>query len=252
MSNIKYQISKSDGRKVRITLAVSGVWFVWNLVAVSLVTSKVPNFIYQSYLLSLFFVVYSICVFARSIATKQSCLWVRLPRLASEARRFESLVLILALVFALFVTGRSYWNGVKLFQTTRAQAYNYQSEHEKFYQLGERLRDQGLGTRDLVIVNNPPNDCWERYDILFLTGAESKTLLEMYFAHDLSTERGIEQKYRDIYFIDQSFTVRQIKPEELGEILQANFESIQKDILRIKKDKTSCQWLVPDAILNAE
>src|SRR3989344_2421179 len=231
--------------KVRITSRVALVWFVWNLVAISLVTSKVPNFIYQSYLLSLYAIVYSLFVFARSMTTKQSGLWVRLPRLASEARRFA----IVLLAFIFLVTGYEGVRFAQAFYAERASAYNYQTEHERFYQLAERLRDTGLNTEDLVIINNPPNDCWERYYVLFLTGSESKTLLEMNF--NTLTYSSINQKYRAVYFVDPSFVIKKIQSEELKGILDANAASIQQDIARIKKDKTSCQWLVPDAILNA-
>ncbi len=231
--------------KVRITSRVASVWFVWNLVAISLVTSKVPNFIYQSYLLSLYAIIYSVFVFARSMATKQSDLWARLPRLASEARRFTVVLLTLGLL----VTGYESMRLAQAFQTERASAYNYQTEHEKFYQLGENLRDMGLDTKDLVVINNPPNDCWERYYILFLTGAESKTLLEMHF--NTLPYNVIESKYRNIYLVDQNFVLRQIDLDELDSILDSNKDSIKAEINRIKKDKTSCQWLVPDPILNA-
>lgn len=236
--SIKYKGERKD----RILLALSGGWFVWNLVMISLVQSKVPNFIYQSYLLSLFFIVYSLVLFIIPSAERVGDLFERkLPG--------RNGLLIIVLTIVTFITCYETIGFVQQFKLERAQAYNYQSEHEKFYQLAEKLRAQGLNAQNLVIINNQPDDCWERYYILFLTGAESKTLLEMHF--NTVSDAVISQKYRAIYFVDQNFAVRKITTADLDEILNANKESIEQDIQRIKADKTSCQWLVPDAILNA-
>lgn len=249
--NVRFFISKREGRRIRITLVVSLLWFVWNLLAVSLVTSKVPNFIYQSYLLSLFFIVYSlISATPDLIRGPLQLLKPNGDNRGSGSQLALGWALVLVLIFTLFFAGHSYWSGFQLFKTTRAAQYNYQTEHEKFYQLGEKLRRQGIDTQDLVIVYNPPNDCWERYYILFLIGAESKTLLEMYF-NNVSNDV-IRQKYRAIYYIDQNFEVKKIATQEIDSLINLHKLDIEVDIQRIKKDKSSCQWLVPDPILNAE
>jgi hypothetical protein len=251
-----------------VLLILSGGWFVWNLVAISLVTSKVPNFIYQSYLLSLFFVVYSISLFFEH----------HFERLARNRFNFQGVSrfardgTILILIFSVLVTGFETVRFFRQFNVQRAAAYNYQTEHEKFYQAAEQMRQMGLGTKDLVIVRVSDNDCWFRYYPLFLTGTESKTLLEMNFGFD---SNAIKQKYSRMYFdenkTDLDFNENQrielanyslleydltyINADEIkttvDTLLNFHKADIQQDILRIKKDKTSCQWLVPDPILNA-
>jgi len=131
----------------------------------------------------------------------------------------------------------------------------------------------GVTSKDLVIARVSDNDCWIRYNILFLTGAEAKALLEMNFGFDPGT---IKAKYRSMYFVinkNDNFSTASGQRTELAnysligfniadlstvEIKSAidNFISnhrndIDQDILRIKEDLTSCQWLVPDPILNA-
>ncbi len=227
----------------KVLLSLSLAWFAWNILAVSLVESKIANFIYQSYLFSLFFVIYSLITAIPHLM--RDLIEARSPL----PRGWATGGLALALVLAILFTGREVVRFADQFKAYRTQAYDYQSEHEKFYEQGEKLRDFGLNTQDLVILNVPPNDCWFRYYILFLTGSEAKTLLEMRFS--TATSANIRQKYKAVYFIDRDFSFKQIQPEELDAILAGNSLLLEQEILRIKKDKTSCQWLVPDSILNA-
>ncbi len=274
--NYKFEIID---RKDRILLWLSGGWFIWNLVAISLVTSKVPNFIYQSYLFSLFFVIYAILAFARRAATRQSALGriegapqFRLPRLASEARRFVNKAIVAGLILSMLATAYESVRFIQQFKVQRAQAYDYQTEHEKFYQTAEELRTMGLNTKDLMIVRVSDNDCWFRYYPLFLTGTESKTLLEINFGYDPDA---IKQQYSRMFFVENKsepdfnenrrieladyslleFDLGQLNPGQIKALVDSfvsfHAQDIQQDILRIKKDKTSCQWLVPDPILNA-
>ncbi len=239
--NIRLLMTKKTSRPVRVTIAISAIWFFWNLVGVSLVTSKTPNFIYQSYLLSLFFIVYSLLVSISNVVRDRS------QRILKEG--FGAKLGMVVLAVSILVTGYEAVRFVQVFHAQRAQAYNYQSEHEKFYQLAENLRDKGLDTRDLVIINNPPDDCWARYYILFLTGTEAKTLLEMHF-NSVSYE-SIKKKYRYIYYVDQNFDIWDLDNPTLDQILIQNKLELDQEIQRIKKDQQSCQWLVPDSILNS-
>ncbi|MEO8065700.1 MAG: hypothetical protein ABI643_02490 [Candidatus Doudnabacteria bacterium] len=260
--SIKYKGERKD----KILLGLSGGWFVWNLLAISLVTSKVPNFIYQSYLLSLFFILYALTICVRQVAEtfRFRKLW------KSEDFRY---IYVLALSIALLVTGYESVRFDQAFKSRRAQAYIYQSEHEKFYRTAEEMRALGLTTNDLIIVRVSDSDCWFRYYPLFLTGTESKTLLEMNFGFD---PNAIKQKYSRMFFVINktapspdvethrfeltdysmvefdlsSFTSAQIQ-SIVRSLIDSHQADIQLDISRIKKDKTSCQWLVPDPILNA-
>ncbi len=250
ISNFEFRISKQRDHKDKTLLVVSGGWFVWNLLAVSLIQSKIPNFIYQTYLLSLFFIVYSLIIM---ITTPDL---IRGPLQLLKPKRLEYAVVII-LAISILVTGYEAGRFIKQFKTQRAQAYSYQSEHEKFYQTAEELRAMGLGTKDLIIVRVSYNDCWFRYYPLFLTGTESKTLLEMSFGFDANA---IKQKYQRMYFVENDYLITKFDLTALSAdqtqkavdvFLSRHKRDIQADILRIKKDKTSCQWLVPDSILNS-
>jgi|GEM_PF-2237539 len=248
--SIKYKVLGTD-RKTKILLGLSLTWFVWNLVAISLVQSKVPNFIYQSYLLSLFGIMLSLVSIPHLM---RDPLQLLIPigfnyRSGSQlSLGWLKRLLFLVLVICFLITGREVLQLAQAFKAQRAQPYSYQSEHEKFYQTGEQLRQMGVGTKDLTIVRLSDDDCWFRYYVLFLTGAESKTLLEVYF--NLPSEEIIAQKYKRIFYISPQ-GIEQINYSKLQSIIVNHTQDIQQDIQRIKKDKQSCQWLVPDRILNA-
>jgi hypothetical protein len=152
-------------------------------------------------------------------------------------------------------------------------AYNYQSEHEKFYGAAEEMRQLGLNTKDIIIIRVSENDCWFRYYPLFLMGTESKNLLEMNFGFDPDA---IKNKYTRMYFVInkddptpdfsqqrielQNYSLIQydlsgLNTSQVRSVVQLFIDfhkaDIAQDIIRIKADKTSCQWLVPDAVLNA-
>ncbi len=260
----RFRRSATRYTKQNILLSVPLVWFAANLIAVSLINSKIPNFIYQSYLLVLFVICYGILsLFDR----------FELEQFTSPIVRFGLLGGTIAI---LLFTARSYVRLDNRLHDQRHVAYAYDSEREKFYQVGEWMQKNGLNEHDLTIVRVSDNDCWLRYDILFLTGAESKTLLEMNF--NLPEGELLKQKYQRLFFVlNRSEAVPANLPAyqrtELANysILQFDFtkmsaeaaqniiksfvdahqKDIQADITRIKADKTSCQWLVPDAILNA-
>lgn len=255
-------------RTSKILLGLSLFWFVWNLVAISVVQSKIPNFIYQSYLFSLFVIAAAPLILLSDGGLDQQIeVWLE----NKNAKSFINLGLVLVVLFAVV---SCYQLFIQLRQQ-RAQAYSYSSEHEKFYQTGEELRGLGLGTKDLIIIRVSDNDCWFRYYPLFLTGTESKTLLEISFGFDPNV---IKKQYSRMYFVmnknDYSqdviggkqvaltnysaleFDLNQMSVEQISGMIDTfvftHKADIAQDILRIKKDKTSCQWLVPDAILNAK
>src|SRR3989344_2612004 len=254
-------------RTRRTTLTLAGGWFLWNLIAISLVTSKVPNFIYQSYLLSWYFIVYGLFLTISTGAKRSG--EIALQSLKERFLRHTTvgMVTVGVLILAILAVGYESVRFTQQFNEYRAQAYNYDSENEKFYQAAEQFQRMGLNQSDLVIVRVSDNDCWFRYPILFLTGAESKTLLEIYF-HTVKYE-SILHKYKRMYFVFNQqeglpkvgeysyidFDLNKLSADEVNQVIQAfidiHKQALEQDILRIKKDKTSCQWLVPDHILNA-
>ncbi|OGE83889.1 MAG: hypothetical protein A3B10_02045 [Candidatus Doudnabacteria bacterium RIFCSPLOWO2_01_FULL_44_21] len=236
LTALTWKFAKMD-RKLKILLVLSLGWFLWNLIAVSLIESKIPNFIYQSYLFSLFAVLLIFAPLTNKLLEKLISL------------NLVKKIMPVALLISVLGTGLAASKLFDAFKFSRAWAYNYSSKLEQFYQVGESMRLAGVDQRDLTIVKVSDNDCWARYYIIFLTGAESKTLLEMYFLNP--TNEDITAKYRKIYLVD-SFGYEQIKFDQLAQYISSQQPQLLSEIERIKKDKSSCQWLVPDEILNSE
>jgi hypothetical protein len=246
-------------RQTKILLGLSLLWFVWNLVAITFIESKIANFIFQSYLLIIFAIVFTVA------------LWLR--KFINTTLLYSKVVFTGIMVICLVFAGVSFVDLAKTSQAMRGNVYTYTTEREKFYQTGEELRDAGFTNKDLVIARVSDNDCWLRYSILFLTGAEAKALLEFNFGFDAEA---VKEKYTRLSFIinkDNTFTHPDSGRVEMANFTRLDFDLstmtvqeielaidlfvlhhtvyIEQDILRIKKDLTSCQWLVPDPILNA-
>jgi hypothetical protein len=178
--------------RARTLLAVCGGWFVWNLLVVSAATSKAPNFIFQSMLPVLFFCIYGparwLAMRLRPLRlVREVPVWmsVWVPRLVTPA------CAVLALLGCAYL-GRTLLHA-------RRWTYEYRFLHEQFYQVAEAEQAKGANTSDLYILNSSPDDCWFRYDILFLTGSEARTLDEMLLYDVPSTT--IQEKYRRVHFI---------------------------------------------------
>src|SRR6185369_15134213 len=108
--------SKRGERKDKILLWLSGGWFIWNLLAISFVTSKVPNFIYQSFLLSLFFVVYTLVILLKSQLSALTHIrdyFTRVPRWFVPS----------LLVISVLVTGYEVVRFTQQFHVQRTQSY---------------------------------------------------------------------------------------------------------------------------------
>jgi hypothetical protein len=230
------------------------LYFIWNLATISVISSKTPNFLYQSLLLIFFFIITA----NFQILAK----WVKFPQVGIKLSIVLLIISASTFIFSSF-------NFATAIYTNRVIPYAYDSEHEQFYLLAEHLEQKNVNLNDLVIFDYSPSDCWTRYYTLFLTGAESKTLLEMYF--DLN-KPDILKKYSNVYlirsfdnrtkinsfsqsqistFVIDQFVVNEKSLNAVKNYIDSRHNQHAQEIERIKKDKTSCQWLVPDLILNA-
>jgi len=181
-------------------LSISLLWFLFNLVAVSALTSKAPNFIYQSFLLSLFFIVLGI-----GLILSENRFAEFIKHKFSEYQTFINLGLVIICLPLLSYMGLVYNNLFHKINITRQAPYVYASEHEQFYGLAEYAQKTGISNKDIVILNAGPNDCWSRYYILFLTGAEAKTFDEVYSsATDTSTLKTIRENYDKLFFVSKT------------------------------------------------
>ena len=185
-------------KKTKVVLYLSFGWFIWNLLAISFIKSKPPNFIFQSYLFSLFFAIYIPLLLFSETKFYLSC------KSAVERFKKDSPLLAYRALLTVFIVmyGLSIYSyGYLLAQIpkTRAATYKYNSEHEKFYRLGEAIKKNNASTNDIVILNSSQNDCWGRYYVLFLTGSEARTLDEI-LTYDIPI-KVLQQNYNKLYFI---------------------------------------------------
>ena len=162
--------------KSRTILSLSIIWFLWNLLAVTLSVAKAPDFIYQSYLLSLFFGIHSLLLIAVSSAAFEPLRSKLKKTLPAKISLYLAVGLLAGLVF---FTARAYGGLINGIAETRSQSYNYETQYEKFYRFGEIARDNGANTRDIFILDATKEDYYFRYYILFHTGAEAVTITEI-------------------------------------------------------------------------
>ena len=237
-------------------LALSGIWFVWNLAAISTVSSKVPNFAYQSFVFAIFFAIYSAAI----------AVLLLLPDLKSFCdsllekdffKRFTAAAFLILLVLTTYSSSHV----ITKFRETRAAGYYYTTEHEKFYHFGEFAAQSGVTNKDLIIFNATIDDCWFRYYTLFLTGAESRTLDEIYNIADVNQ---IKPKYQNVYFVINKttaapsvsdayfkedfgdYTVFKFKSENITPNFIADLKNQILDPLNILVNQAnrSCEWLM--------
>lgn len=259
-----YQLFKKQfqGRtKTILTLSIG--WFCWNLLAVSLIKSKSPSFIYQTYLLGLFFAVYAPLIFIEKNLFIITDIKNFLTNLSEKKLIFgkRSLLTILALIF--LITSVVYVNLFYKIPATRAESYKYSSEHEHFYHFAEIEQKNGATSNDIFVLNSSQDDCWFRYYILFLTGAEARTFDEL-LAYNTPIN-SLQNKYRKLYFIiDKSENLPNINiPHSVEnvdnfQVLIFDTNSLDKNYLntlkfwvpgfmnrQIYSSNLSCSWLLP-------
>lgn len=189
-----------DTSKIIVTLSI--VWFIWSLVAISCIKSKAPNFIYQSFLLSLFFVVYTI-IFLFS----QTKISLKITEFVTKINKNKTTLigrfLIVILIILLGLNIYYYRQVIIQFQQTRNSSYIYESEHEKYYHFAETIRRTGVNTNDLFLLAYSQDDYWFRYYIMFLTGSEARTLRE--FKKINPTYSTLQNKYQRIFIVSDKY-----------------------------------------------
>lgn len=189
--SVRYVFSKRLDTTSRTVLVFCGGWFVWNLIAVSFLGSKAPDFIFQSYLPALFFSIYGPL---RWLETDYRVSGYVNNLLAKGRRGLQFItpalcVLALAAFAYLFYT----------IHQSRNSPYAYKSDHEQFYRFGEAEQANAAGPSDLFILDSSADDCWFRYYILFLTGAEARTLNEV-LAYNVAAG-DVQAKFAKAHFV---------------------------------------------------
>lgn len=183
----------------KIILVLSIGWFFWNLLVVSFIKSKAPAFIFQTYLLGLFFIIYALLIFIENNLPIVTNIKVFITNMSAEKKVFLKKIFLTTTVLIFLITLIVYVNLFYKFRTTRSELYKYSSEHEHYYHFAEVEEKKGINTGDLFVLNSSQNDCWFRYYILFLTGAEARTFDELLAAKTQVTN--LQNKYQKLYFI---------------------------------------------------
>jgi hypothetical protein len=83
--------------------------------------------------------------------------------------------------------------------------------------------------------------------------AAAKNYKNIYYITPDNSKVGLSGDSQEFFsnFIITKFAVNDSTLLTLNDYIQSQPSRHWKEIQRIKKDKTSCQWLVPDLILNA-
>jgi hypothetical protein len=240
----------------RTILAMCAGWFVWNLIAVSSISSKSPNFMFQSLLPFLFFCIYG------------PVRWLELnggfsPVIATYAEKLRAnwpagLKLATTIISVLAFAGFAFW--AYRIHRERTTPYFYYTTHELFYQFAEAEQAAGANTNDLFILNSSVEDCWFRYYVLFLTVSDARTLSEM-VSYDVAA-KDVQAKYARIHFVlpepdtppeiatamnmgvlnryrTLSFDARELKPDYAAILKSWAAESPRN---RLYPPASSCTW----------
>ncbi len=189
-------------RRITIVLKIALGWFVWNLVVLSLVTSKAPNFIYQTYLLIIFLMVFTIFWQLQKIYP----FITNIPYHAKKGISF--LVLPVLSVTILFFTFWQFITAADLsfseFRRARNLRYDYVTSGEKFYELAEAAQNYGAGLKDIFIIKPLSDDDKLLYYMIFLTGSEVRSSKEI--AVNKVTPEQLSRKYDRLHIIVPSTT----------------------------------------------
>jgi hypothetical protein len=183
-------------------------FFMLNLIAISIVTSKSANFILQGYIFILFFVLYSF-----SNAVMERFEGLKLSRFLDRLYQFrESIGIITFTVFGLLVAGNVYQ-----MRSLRINPYDYKTQNEYFFQFGELARDVLYAdTKTLFILDTDAKiyedslqhedpDFWFRYYILFNSGSEARRIEELRtFSNEFDVKERILKRYSHVYLVTNS------------------------------------------------
>ncbi|HRH25847.1 MAG TPA: hypothetical protein PLF31_00015 [Candidatus Paceibacterota bacterium] len=239
----------SFARRRKLLLSFSILWFMWNLGAISLVEAKSPNFIYQTYLLSLFFVILCGGMFIRYIF--RTIQFETRTVTASAARVLLGILVVVNCV--LFI---SFFHRVL---EARKEVPAHVSSGVQYDSLAKKLRGDGVGLRDIFLLSYSYDDCYMKYHIIFKTGAETKTLQEtnlVQLKHALSvgqydqvhivfrTGRPIPPEYEQFNsYTDASFKIITFPKETFSDDISRWMDRMRPDISSAEQCMT-----LPDTI----
>jgi hypothetical protein len=185
---------RPSGERAQHPQNLAIAWFVANLIVVSAIRSKAPNFIFQSWLFALFFA-------ADSLAQ-----WLLETPWVAELRRWTAApaprvglawaVGLSAVFFALRASKLTRSLGAKVRETRARSADSYPPSPA--FAFAEQLRHE-LGARDLVLYSGKDAAfSWFRYPVLFVTGTETRVVRDL---NERVPLRALQAKYDRIEIV---------------------------------------------------
>ena len=155
---------KNLEKKQAVLLFLPAGLFFANLIMVSLVTSKTPNTMFQSYLFFIFIGLYSLVLLLPFPIFSRAALPVR--------KITHFLLIVMFAVTMLFATREFYLAQKEIYQKGNSSSLN--TVHKRCYAFAECARDIGWGVGDLILLKTGYDDFWITYYFIFHTGAETR------------------------------------------------------------------------------
>jgi hypothetical protein len=185
---------ESLSRRTNMLLSLSLVWFLWNIITVSIVESKSPNFIFQSYLFFLFFTAYCLLLIIKSLVSGTHR--KNLLKFLDSYIVFITIVICAIMAYSCISTAYAY----STYGSSMSDTIYGQNVATRYYALGQEEEEHGVNSAsDLFIIDASDSDCVYKFYLIFLTGADSRTLDELHIINP--PPAAIAEKYKDVHFI---------------------------------------------------
>ncbi len=229
-------------RTTRNTLLITLIWFIWNFIAISSAATKVPNFLFQSYLFILFFVTYTPLRFLTlTIYNNRKNLTIKKSKSSTTFYIAGSLFLICIGTYSGFLF-------VKAIHNERLQAPTDSNREDRYNTLGRELKERGVNRNDLVIIaSNVSTKSRSKYYVIFQTGAESEIWQTIKDRKVKSIT--IAERYKNVYLVlknivsdtqklsvphttfdTKAFTVIKFKGDDIDNFFLKDTESFLREI----------------------
>lgn len=187
-----------------IVIILGYLFVILNILAISLVKSKSPNFAFQSYLIALFLFAFQFCAFlAFGFSRLKRLLFKKIRiRLFSIEKYYLPALTILCSIILLTMIAVS----IDIYKGYgERRAYMDKSPvNGEFYYLGNQL-SKDFGINDLLLIQPMTGDYTLQDYLLFFTGAETRRMSEfrsIAFNHDIGFGE-IKNRYQKICVISK-------------------------------------------------
>jgi len=181
-------------RKTKNILFLSIIWFIWNITVVSISLVKNPNFIFQTYIFSLFFIVYSFLLFINE--------YIKNYKNIELFNKFKNSLILKIIFYFVFITAIVYSTKtiININKQIKQPQETIDQYDERFWNFSEIMKDKAVNSKDIIILYSTYFDEFAfKYYLIFNTGAESDSF-ERISNGDLS-EFNLKKKYNNVYIV---------------------------------------------------